>query len=286
MVWGRASALSVLLLCLSVPAAPQTAKRIVSLVPSATEALFAMGAGPRVIGVGSFDSFPPDIERLPRVGALLDPDVEKILSLKPDLMVCYASQTELQTQLARAGIRTFAYRHGSLADALGAIRQLGHEAGSAREGNALVARIEQELASIRARAAGSPRPRVMLVIGREAGSLRTINVSGGYGFLHDLAELAGGTNVFADVKKESLNVSTETVLTRAPEVIVELRYSKESSPANRDREVEAWSTLAAVPAVRHHRVHVLYGGELVVPGPRMTIAAETLSRAIRPDAWK
>ncbi len=239
-----------------------------------------MGAGPRMVGVGSFDAFPPDVERLPRVGALLDPDVEKILSLKPDLMVCYASQTELQTQLARAGIRTFTYVHGSLADALSAIRQLGQAAGSPREGEALASGIERDLAAVRARRT-EPRPRVMLVIGREPGSLRAINVSGGYGFLHDLVEVAGGTNVFGDVKKESVNVSTETVLARAPDVIIELRYSKEAPPADRGRDVREWNALAAVPAVRNRRVHVLYGGELVVPGPRMTKAAEALSRAIR-----
>jgi ABC-type Fe3+-hydroxamate transport system substrate-binding protein len=281
-MWDRASALSVLLLCLCLPAqaAAQTAKRIVSLVPSATEALFAMGAGARIVGVGSFDAFPREVERLPRVGALLDPDVEKILSLKPDLMVCYASQTELQTQLARAGIRIFAYKHGSLADAISAIRQLGHAAGVPREGDALASRLEQALGAIRARATG-PRPKVMLVIGREPGSLRTINVSGGYGFLHDLVEVAGGINVFGEVTKESLNVSTETVLARAPDVIVELKYSKEATPADRERDVREWNVLAAVPAVRTHRVHVLYGGELVVPGPRMTNAAEALAQAIR-----
>ena len=66
--------------------------RIISLVPSATEMLFAMGAGPRVAAVSSYDRYPPEVERLPRVGALVDPDVERILSLRPDLVVAYASQ--------------------------------------------------------------------------------------------------------------------------------------------------------------------------------------------------
>ncbi len=256
--------------------------RIVSLVPSATEALFAMGAGPRVVGVGSYDSYPSEVERLPRIGALLDPDVERILALKPDLMVLYASQTELQAQLSRAGIRLFTYRHGSLPDILDTIRRLGAAAGSGAQADALAARVQRELDAVRTNVAAAARPRVMLVIGRESGSLRTINVSGGYGFLHDLVELAGGRNVFADVKRESLNVSTETVLARAPDVILELRYAEQADSAALARERRAWSALAGVPAVRTGRVYVLYGSELVVPGPRVTITAVTFARALHP----
>jgi iron complex transport system substrate-binding protein len=256
--------------------------RIVSLVPSATEMLFAMGAGARVVGVGSYDSYPPEIEKLPRIGALLDPDVERILALKPDLMVLYASQTELQAQLGRAGIRLFTYRHGSLPDILETIRRLGAAAGSATEADALAARVQRELDAVRTAVAQAARPRVMLVIGRESGSLRTINVSGGYGFLHDLVELAGGRNVFADVKRESLNVSTETVLARAPDVILELRYAEKPDPAAIARERQTWRALPGVPAVKAGRVYVLYGGELVVPGPRVTITAVTFARALHP----
>ena len=84
------------------PAKPPA--RIVSLIPATTEMLFAVGAGDRVVGVGSFDRFPPEVEKLPRVGALLDPDVERILALRPDLVVVYRSQTDLLAQLARAQI--------------------------------------------------------------------------------------------------------------------------------------------------------------------------------------
>ncbi len=78
-------------------------RRIVSLVPSATEMLFAMGAGSKVAGVSSFDRFPPDVQRLPKVGALVDPDVERILSLRPDLVIAYASQRDFLGRLARSG---------------------------------------------------------------------------------------------------------------------------------------------------------------------------------------
>ena len=78
--------------------------RIVSVVPAATEMLFAIGAGPRVVAVSSYDHEPPEVDRLPRVGALLDPDLERIIGLRPDLIVAYGTQHELQQQLTRAMI--------------------------------------------------------------------------------------------------------------------------------------------------------------------------------------
>jgi iron complex transport system substrate-binding protein len=123
----------------------------------------------------------------------------------------------------------------------------------------------------------------MLVIGRESETLRTINVSGGYGFLHDLIEAAGGRNVFADVTRESLNVSTETILARAPDVILDLRYSDPPSPDQLVRERTAWDRLPGVPAVKTRRVYVLFGSELVIPGPRVVHTARTFARLLHPD---
>src|SRR5687767_3710713 len=91
-------------------------QRIISIIPALTEVLFAIGAGPRVVAVGSFDEYPPEVKKLERVGALLDPDLERILSLKPDLVTVYGSQADLLRQLERAGVPTFLYRHAGLAD--------------------------------------------------------------------------------------------------------------------------------------------------------------------------
>src|SRR4029450_6550663 len=103
--------------------------RIVSLVPGATEMLFAIGAGPRVVAVSSYDKEPPEVTSLPRVGALLDPDVERILSLKPDLIVVYGSQHDLVRQLERANVAHFSYVHGALPDIFTTIRRLAERTG-------------------------------------------------------------------------------------------------------------------------------------------------------------
>jgi len=264
-------------------AAVQRPRRIVSLIPATTEMLFAMGAGDRVVAVGSYDHFPPEVERLPRVGALLDPNVERILSIKPDLVVLYGTQTELQTELSRAGIPFFSYALGSLTDIAVTIRSLGARVG-APGADAVADRIEQQIADIRTRVSGRPRPSTLLVFGREPGSLRNIDASAGTGFLHDMLLAAGGADALADIRRQSVMMSTEMVLARAPEVLIEVRSAGDAAAAPSD--LRAWDTLAAVPAVKARRVYLLVGDEFVIPGPRAVLATERLARTLHPDAFR
>ncbi len=260
------------------------ARRIISIIPATTEMLFAMGAGDRVVAVGSYDRFPPETERLPRVGALLDPDVERIIALRPDLVIVYGTQTELRMQLDRAQIASFPYTHRGLADITETMRSLGARVGVERQANALAERIERQLAEIRARAGYGPRPKTLLVFSREPASLRNIDASGGVGFLHDMLETAGGADVLGDVKRQSVTMTTEMVLARAPEVIIELRYAREDATDQSD--LREWNVLASVPAVRNKRVYMLRGEEFVVPGPRVAAATEKIARTLHPEAFK
>ena len=257
-----------------------------SLVPALTEMLFAVGAGSQVAGVSTYDNFPPEAKTVPRVGALLDPDVERILSLRPDLVITYGSQTGLEAQLARAGIRIFSYRHGGIASILQTLRDIGRVTGHAAEGERQAKAIEERVNAIRARVKGRPRPRTLLVFGRQPRTLQQMYVTGGLGFLNEMLDIAGGVNVFADIRRESVQPSHEILLVRAPEVIVELRATGPFAAADQKKEKAAWSTLPSIPAVRNGRIHMLNGDYLVVPGPRIAAAAETLARALHPDAFK
>jgi iron complex transport system substrate-binding protein len=259
-------------------------RRIISLVPATTEMLFVMGAGDRLAGVSNYDRFPADVARLPKVGGLLDPDVERLLSLKPDLVIVYDTQTDLKRQLERAQIPIFGYVHRGLPDITQTMRALGERIGLKPAADAAAARMEQQLADVRARVAGRPRPRTLLIFGRDPGTLRHIDASGGYGFLHDVLELAGGSDVLGDLQKQSVEMSTEMILTRAPEVILELHYGDSLKPERFDAERRVWNALPSVPAVRNNRVYLLGGDEFVVPGPRIVLAAERFARTLHPEA--
>ena len=263
----------------------QRPARIISVIPAVTEMLFAVGAGPQVMAVGSFDRYPPDVEKLERVGALLDPDLERIIALKPDLVVVYGSQTELQQQLERAGIRYYSYRHGGLPHVMRTIRELGTVVGHAEQAERVADGIENRLRELQQRTAGRPTPATLVVMGREALALRAIYASGGTGFLHDMLTIAGGRNIFADMPRESVQASSELIIARNPEVIVELRVG--AMPIDQHaRELDVWRRLTSVPAVRSNRVFLLTDERTVVPGPRVAEGAELIARALHPEAFK
>jgi iron complex transport system substrate-binding protein len=254
--------------------------RIVSLIPAVTEMLFAIGASDQVVGVSTFDTFPKEATTRTKVGGLFDPNFETILTLRPDLVIVYGSQDELIGRLDRVKIPMFSYRHAGLADITGTIRALGNRVGRGAQAEALATRIERELDAVRQSVAGHPRPRTLLVFGREEGSMRGLYVSGGVGFLHDMLEVAGGVNVMADVKREGLQLPLEQLLARAPDVVIELRASEKWNADRVAREAVVWRSVA-VPAARNNRVRFLPDESLTIPGPRVAAAVRLIAGALR-----
>jgi len=265
-------------------AAAASPRRIISLIPAVSEMIYAMGAGDRLVGVSNYDRFPPDVRQLPKVGGLIDPNVERILELRPDLVMVYATQKELIERLDRAKVPYYVYQHRALPDITETIRSVGVRLGSTDPANAVASHMERSLAAIRASTASLPHPSTLLVFGRDPGSLRSVYASGGYGFLHDMLEIAGGTNVFGDVEQQSVQATTEMLLARKPEEIIELRYGERMTAEQAAQDLRVWDTLASIPAVKSHRVHLLVGDEFVVPGPRVVDATRALAHTLHPDA--
>jgi len=265
----------------AVPASAADAPhRVISLIPAVTEMIFTIGDGARLVGVSSYDRYPPDVQKIERVGGLLDPNVEKILSLHPDLVIVYNTQQELKQRLARANIPLYLYEHRGLPDITQTMRAVGARLGSAEAANRLASKMEADLAAIAKSVAGHPRPKTMIVFGREPGTLRGINASGGVGFLHDMLLVAGGDDVFGDVTRQSVDATTEMILARRPDVIIELRYGDTMPVADTAAIVREWDALSALPAVRNHRVYVLSGDQFVVPGPRVVEATRQFAQVL------
>jgi len=268
------------------PAAQASPQRIISIVPAVTEMLFAIGAGDQVVAVSSFDHYPPAAESRPRVGALVDPDFERIIALRADLVVVYGTQSDLIQRLQRLRIPIFSYENTDLAGLTQTIATLGARVGRVREAEFEVNRITRGIDEIKTLVAGVPRPKTALLFGRDLGTLRGIFASGGVGFMHDVLTAAGGDDVFADVKNQSLQVSTETLLARAPEAIIEAYPRGEWTPARIASETLVWKGLPTLPAVRSNRVYILADDSLVVPGPRIVNAVRLMAHALHPDRVK
>jgi len=222
------------------------------------------------------------VRSLPTVGALIDPDTERIISLRPDLVVTYGSQADLQEQLKRSSIPFFDYRHGGLDHIMVTMRALGARTGHVDQAETVARGLQAGIDAVKNRVAGKPRPRTLLVFGREPGSLRNVYASAGRGFLHDMLVVAGGEDVLNDIDKESAQVSTEMILARKPDVILELNSASRLNEADLKAVVGPWMTLSSVPAVRNKRVIILNGPGLTVPGPRVLDGIQKMADALHP----
>jgi iron complex transport system substrate-binding protein len=257
-------------------------RRIVSTSPSITETLFALGLGSRVVGVSSYCRYPVEVEKLPRVGSFLKPDAEAIAHLQPDLVIVHAGPHTVPQQLASLGIRVTTVERGTLAGVYSSIRAIGVAADVPDRSEALVATIQRRLEAARSAARSHPKRRVLLVVGRQPGTLTDLIAVGPGSFLHDLIGAAGGVNVLGDPKlPEYPHVSMETVIRLAPDVIVDAGDMGDTVDEHRRRQPATerlWRRQINVKAARDGDVHAVTSDAFVVPGPRVVEAVETLAR--------
>jgi iron complex transport system substrate-binding protein len=240
--------------------------------------LFAFGLADRIIAVGDYDQLPPGAENKPRIGGLLNPNVEKIIEYKPDLVITYGSQDILRDRMKELGIRIYPFTHGSIDQTLNYMIELGRTVGTEDRAREIEKRIRKTFDDIRTHAPAH-HPKVLLVHNRGIGELGSFFSVGGTAFQNELIKIAGGVNIFGDVDKEVMQPSIEAVMTRGPEVIIETLPSGISQ-----HEVEArkkdWATLAKLPAVKNKRVYVIGEDYLLVPGPRLDLAARKFAEVI------
>jgi iron complex transport system substrate-binding protein len=265
--------LALLLTWVGVAAATEPA-RIVSLAPSITEVLFELGLGDRVVGTCTQCNHPAGARGLPRVGTYLTPSVEAVLAAAPDLVVAVPTPAnrEAVRALERLGVRVLVVRDRVLADLWDGIRAIGVATGREREAGALVARIRGALDAVAACVAARPRQRVLMVVGH-----RPLIVVGGGTLQHELLEIAGGTNVAADIGAAFPQTSLEVVAARAPDVIIDAAMGGE-----RGGEM-TFGILRQVPAVRDGRVIAVEADDVLRTGPRVPAAARRLARLVHPE---
>lgn len=240
------------------------ATRVVSLSPTFTEILFAIGAGDWVVGRTTWCDYPPPVRDIPSVGDGLPPNVEAVAARDPDLVVLYRSpSTETAArQLEAIGIRTALLRVDLLGDAARATRLLGRLTGRAASADSL-ARALEAVATAPPATPGGRRPRVAFIVW----DAPPIAIGSG-SYLHELAERSGADNVFADLPTPSAEISLEALVARDPDALVLLT---DSAVPPRFAALPAWR---AVRAVRQRRFVYLVGSLYGRPSPRAAAAVQ------------
>ena len=246
-------------------------KRIVSLNPTTTELLFAIGAGPRVVGRTTYDIFPAEVRAVPDLGPGLRPNVEAVLAAHPDLVLLYASadNREAARRLRGSGIPTAAYRIDRIADMERVTLVLGRLAGDTAAAHRTVDSVRATLDAVRRATARLPHPSVFWPLWESP----LLSVGGG-SFLNELVDIAGGRNVFADLPQPSPTVSFEELLRRDPDVIIASAASNQRFAAT-----ERFQTLRAV---REHHIVVVDSTIATGPSARVGASAVSLARQLHP----
>jgi len=265
---------------LSGPASPATRsgpRRVICMSPAVTEIVFALGQGGRVAGISEYTTYPPEALKKPQCGGFFNPNFERILSLRPDLIITQGRADKLTDFARDHGIGMLSVELEDLESVFAAIQAVGEALRAQEEADLLCAGMRLRLAQVRLSVKGKPRPRMLLLVSREPGSLRGLTTVGPNSFLNDLLDLAGGENIFADVTQSYATVSKETLLERQPEVIIELHGEGMIDVAEEAGIRETWAAMAGLPAVRSGRIYAIGSTYAMIPGPRLAELAERLA---------
>lgn len=256
----------------SSPANAEPPRRIVSLSPHITELLFAVGAGDALVGVDAWSDYPPAARLIPRVGDVFALDVERLLSLKPDLVLYWESGTprQQQEQLRMLNLPLMGTEQRHLTDIETALVDFGRLTGHARQGREAAAKFRATRLALIARYANRPRLRVFYQVWD-----RPLYTLTGEHVVNEALEICGGINVFAGLSGLAPAVDVEAVLARNPDVIIVAATGPEG-----ERQVRAWDRFPTLSAVKTHRLYMLDPNLLNRMTPRILDGVESLCKAL------
>jgi iron complex transport system substrate-binding protein len=263
---------------------PGTARRIISMAPSVTEVLFALGLGDRVVAVTRYCMYPPEVRQKPRIGGYMDPNFEAMVALRPDLVITLEGVDQQDQAFAKLGLPLVVVCHKSVDGILQSIETIGRAGGVPDRAARIVADLRARLDRVRRKTAGLGRPRVMFSVDRTPGTghIEDAYIAGADGHIDRIIEIAGGANAYPGRVRFPV-ISSEGILRMNPQVIVDM-VPRLSPGASREEVRADWNELGAVEAVARDRVYVLDQDYVSVPGPRVILFVEQLARLIHPEA--
>jgi len=255
-------------------------KRIVSLAPNITEILFSLGLDEEVVGISIHCNYPEKVKSRPRVGSYISIDLEKIVSLKPDLIIATGAGNtkEMVDRLERLGFPTFVIFPKRFDDVIQSIRHVGQLVSKEKEALSMTESMSKRKGKILELTRGLSRPKVFLQIGESP-----IVTVGKGSFADDLIRLAGGENVAGNDREMYPRLGMEEILKRSPEVIL---ISSMKPGGDYERALREWERWKTIPAVKQGRIHLIDSDLIDRPSPRIIDGLEEMARWIHPEQFK
>jgi iron complex transport system substrate-binding protein len=250
--------------------------RIISLAPSITETLYALGLGERVVGVTRFCDWPPEADAKPEVGGYFDPNIEAIIALEPDLVVMLPGHDRLSDLLSDLGIEYLILANETVSDIIVTIRSIGGRCGVSDAAECLADSLETVYED-GCQPTVSGRPRVLVVVDRDYGAAPEKIFAAGKGTWYDeLITAAGGANALGDTAPLYPMLSPESIVFLSPDLIIDIVPGAESRGLSKETIAADWKKIDILGSAAARRVHVLTGKECAVPGPRFVVLMKEL----------
>ena len=256
-------------------------QRLVSLAPSNTEILFALGLGDKVVGVTDFCDYPEEAKAIEQVGTYFEPNIEIIFSLSPDLVLAITSLPEVIAKLEELGVPALILDPSDLEGILADIQLVGQATGAEREADALVAEMKERIAAVTGKA-GEVKERRKVFCEIDATDPSKPWASGPGSFMDAMIHLSGGTNVAADADSPWPQLSAEEIIAKDPEIII-LADSKYGVTAESVRERPGWGVITAV---KEGAIYDIDDDLISRPGPRIVDGLETVAKIIHPELFE
>ena len=257
--------------------------RIISLSPGHTETLYALGLGDHVVMTDTYSDYPPENKPKAKLNTFPKPNLEEIVSLRPDLVVTLVEGNDFIQEMDARHINVLKLFPGTFDDTLRDIDLLGKVTGTEPRAQQITANMREREASIVARTKNAPKPRVLYEL--DASDPSKPYVAGAGGYFGNLVPLAGGKNVFDNVKGPSAQVSSEQIVARDPQIILladaDAPYNPQTPAMVKARQ--GWSQITAV---RTGKIYPVDGNLLTRPGPRLVDGLEQMAKLIHPELFK
>lgn len=260
-------------------------KRIVSLIPSNTEITFALGAGDRVVGDSKFDNYPKAVQKITKIGGQ-NFNVEKIISLKPDIVLAYDTQIHNQSaaglkQLRDAGIPVLVVNQSSsFKDVYQSINMIAKATGTTKKANQIIANMKDQFSKIKQKAASIPKAKRKKVYVEISGA-PDIYTAGSGTFLNEMIQMLNAKNIAAG-EKGWPKFSQEKVIQQNPDVIILTYGAFTKNAVQKVLNREGWKNISAI---KNKKVYNLDSDLVTRPGPRLVKGVEQLAHAIYPDVF-
>jgi len=238
-----------------------------------------------VIAVTDFCKYPEEACHLPSIGGMLNPNMETIVSLTPDLIIHQSGNQRLRNNAKSVGIKTLEVRMGNLEEIFESIKKLGVALNCMEQANKLTLQLTKGISFYQERLKGLPLKEVLLLLGDSSDPVRDLYAAGPGTFLNELLNLSGGKNIIRDSPARYPKLSKEHIIEKSPEIIIEAGPKSNLSQQEIDLRIQEWNRFPTIEAVKKGQIYFIGADYILIPGPRLLKIIERFSKAIHPNLF-